>query len=126
MHAVPALHVRIASSVPIQKGNVQVEARLTGELSMPVHSQSLSIEGGFTEVSGLVPGHYFLRLNSYDGKNWNKSSKEVSISGDARVSTDEKDGYVPVTGVVKLEPGGKQEESLDEIVSRACCYGDGC
>jgi hypothetical protein len=106
LHAVPALHVRIASSVPVQNGNVQVEARLTGELSMPVHSQSVSIEGKFTEVSGLVPGHYLLRLNSYDGKSWSRSSKEVSISGDARVSTDEKDGYVPVSGVVKLEPGG--------------------
>jgi hypothetical protein len=106
LRAVPALHLRIASSVPIQNGNVQVEARITGELNMPVHSQSMSFEGGVMEVSGLVPGHYFLRLNSYDGKNWSRSSKEVSISGDAKVSTDEKDGYVPVSGVVKLEGAG--------------------
>ncbi len=108
LRAVPALRVRVAlaNSGPAQGGDVQVEQRLLGGFVMPVHSVSMVTEPGVIEVSGLVPGHYVLRANSYDGKNWNSSSKEVNISGDARVATDEKDAFVPLSGVVKLEPAG--------------------
>lgn len=106
LRAVPALHVHVASSEPNQGRNVQVEERLWGRFAIPVHSTSVAIETGGIEVSGLVPGHYVLRTNSYDGKSWSSSSKEVSISGDAKVATDEKDAFVPLSGVVKLEPGG--------------------
>jgi hypothetical protein len=116
LRAVPALHVRIANSEPTQGGNVQVEERLWGGFAIPVHSTSVPIEPGATEVSGLVPGHYVLRTNSYDGKSWSSSSKEVSISGDARVATDEKDAFVPLSGVVKLEPGGNLSDQTQVVL----------
>ncbi|HEV2991707.1 MAG TPA: carboxypeptidase-like regulatory domain-containing protein [Candidatus Angelobacter sp.] len=106
LHAVPALHLRVTSSTPNQNPNIAVEARPVGQFTIGVRARSMPIGGGVTEVSGVAPGNYILRVNSYDGKNWSSSSKEVSISADARVSTDEKDAHIPVSGVVKLEQGG--------------------
>jgi hypothetical protein len=105
LRAVPALHLRVTNPVPNQSTNITVEARPVDQFTIGVHSTSMPLGGGVTEVNGLAPGNYILRVNSYDGKNWSSSSKEVSISADARVSTDEKDVHIPVSGVVKLEPG---------------------
>ncbi len=106
LRAVPAIHLRITSPPTIQSVNTQVQAHLPGAVDMPVRSSSVQIEPGVTEVSGLAPGHYLLQMNLYDGKSWNNSSREVSVSGDTRISLDEKDGYVPLSGTLKLDPAG--------------------
>ena len=106
LRAVPAIHLQITGSIPVQGGNAQVQAHIPGGVDMPVRSTSMQVEPGVMEVSGLVPGHYFLHMNLYDGKNWSNSSKEVTVSGDARITVDEKDSYVPLSGTLKLEPLG--------------------
>ncbi len=106
LRAVPAIHLRVTGSTAVQNGNAQVQAHIPGAVDMPVRAMSMQIEPGVIEVSGLAPGHYLLQVNSYDGKNWSNSSKEIAVSGDTRITVDEKDGSVPLSGTLKLEPAG--------------------
>ncbi len=106
LRAVPAIHLQITSAPTVQSGNAHVQAHIPGSVDLPVRSTSGQVEPGVMEVSGLAPGHYFLHMNLYDGKNWSNSSREVTVAGDTRITVDEKDGYVPLSGTLKLEPPG--------------------
>lgn len=106
LRAVPAIHFRINGSAAAQGGNAQVQAYLPGGVELPVRSSSMQVEPGVMEISGLVPGHYYLNMNLYDGKSWSNSFKEVTVSGDTRINIDEKDSYVPLSGALKLDPVG--------------------
>ncbi len=94
LRAVPAIHLQITSAATVQSGNAHVQAHIPGSVDMPVRSASIQVEPGVMEVSGIAPGHYFLLMNLYDGKNWSNSSREVTVSGDTRITVDEKDGQV--------------------------------
>ena len=103
---VQALHVRVRTparneSEPV---NAMLMRKIFGGLEMPVQSQNMQTQIGEIEVSGVAPGDYEVRVETY-GKTPERWTQGLALGSDAEVSVNERSPSATVKGIVKMDGG---------------------
>ena len=103
--AVPALRMRVhrptAGEEPV---GTNLMYRIFDGPEMPLPSQSMVTQKGEIELSGIAPGDYELRVQSY-GQTREMWTEHLTLSTDAEVAVSERPESATVKGVVRMESG---------------------
>jgi hypothetical protein len=117
MRAVPAAHLRIRSGTTSEHSSVpRIMQRVFDDYLVPVlASQGFGYSQGMYEFAGLAPGHYVLEMpGSNPGDAGSKAGwfREVDLSGDVEVSSDESLPMANVAGAVVYQGAAPPAESM--------------
>ena len=123
MRAVPALHLRIRTSISGGAGDAgmvgfpQVSQRIfDGYLDSVFNAPESSVEPGVVDIAGLAPGHYVIEMPSSKGANDKGANREgyreVDLAGDLEVNANDSSGFAAVAGSVLFEGAARAPSGL--------------
>jgi hypothetical protein len=101
---VPALHVRITTENPEQdrQAYISLDQKLFDGARIGVRTQTIQVAPGATEIVGIPPGRYNMRINN-SGKEPQTQEREVEIGGNGDLENSRGSTRVPVTATVHFE-----------------------
>ena len=101
---VPALHVRITTENPEQDHQVYIslDQKLFDGARIGVHTQTIQVAPGVTEIVGIAPGRYNMRTNN-SGNGPPMQERDVEIGGNGDLENSRGSTRVPVTATVRFE-----------------------
>ena len=115
LHAVPAVHLRIKTTLSEDPGNgvgmvrgfPRVSQRIFEGTLEPVNSaQSFGYSAGRQEYTGIAPGRYVIEMSDPGGKSHGGGwYKEMDLSGTVDLDARESPALASVTGALMLEGG---------------------
>jgi hypothetical protein len=108
LHAVPAMHIRIATgnTDETHQSYGTLEQRFFDGASMSVRTQTISIAPGVMELVGVAPGHYTLKTDGWnDGHMQPGQEREIDVSGSGELDTSHDRSLASFKGTVSLEAG---------------------
>ena len=105
LHAIPAFHLLVRTSVtdPNQGVNIQVMQNLSEgrEVHVPVSVQQVA--PGLMEVSGVPPGSLSLTQMTPNGNTTTQRTQHVQVSTDAEIDTAQSTSSIVVSGLLKMD-----------------------
>lgn len=105
--AVPSLHLRIHAPSSDQQPNVfaTLASEVFGTPEFLRGARSMNYGQGYTEISGITPGHYILQLHEAgpDRENRTPIERAIDVTGDMDINAGDAPAGVNVTGTVRFD-----------------------
>lgn len=104
---VPSLHLRIHAPSSDQQPNIfaTLTSEVFGTPEFLRGARSINYGQGYTEISGITPGHYVLQLHEAgsDRENRTPVEREIDVTGDMDFTAGDPAAGVNLTGTVRFE-----------------------
>lgn len=121
LQPVPALHVRIKKeeSEPGKSTQIMLQRNVLGAASLPVPGEVRQIEDGMTEITGIPAGRYTIRnyVTGSGSLDWT-GSRDVELSGDGEIGSNQGDLFVPVAATLQLRSGALPKQAFLVLSSK--------
>jgi uncharacterized surface anchored protein len=121
LQPVPALHVHIKKeeSEPGKSTQIMLQRSVLGAAPLPVPGEVRQIDDGMTEITGIPAGRYTIR--NYVAKagsvDWT-GSRDVELSADGEISSNQGDPFIPVTATLQLRSGALPKQAILVLSSK--------
>jgi protocatechuate 3,4-dioxygenase beta subunit len=114
LHPVPAGHIRLAieSSETLEHSYAVLEERLLDGTRITLPTRSTPVAPGVWEISGIPPGHYTAKINSWGNNNQQVlQQREVDVAGSGVIEKSPAN-LVPLSAAFRIEPPGSAPGQL--------------